>query len=80
VRHYWFENGRSESIGRRLDPELLDPLHRLVELLDDLQLLPYLALLIQQEIVFRLLMSRHGPHLRKLVTAEWNRLPTSWRG
>jgi AraC-like DNA-binding protein len=54
----------------RLDPALLDALHRLIEVLDHPQLLPCLAPLIQQEIIFRLLMGRHGSHLRKLVAAE----------
>ncbi|MBV8810458.1 MAG: AraC family transcriptional regulator, partial [Acidobacteriaceae bacterium] len=53
----------------RLEPPLLDALHRLIEVLDDPQLLPCLAPVIQQEIIFRLLAGPHGPHLRKLVAA-----------
>jgi transcriptional regulator GlxA family with amidase domain len=53
-----------------LDPPVLEALHRLMELLDDPPLLPYVAPLIQQEIVFRLFMGRHGSHLRKLVAKE----------
>jgi AraC-like DNA-binding protein len=52
-----------------LDPPVLGALHRLMELLEA-PLLPNLAPLIHQEIVFRLLMSRHGSHLRKLVAKE----------
>jgi len=54
----------------RLDPVLLDALRRLVDLLDDPVRLPYLAPLIQQEIVVRLLTGPHGPHLRQLMTEE----------
>jgi len=54
----------------RLDPPLLEALLRLFEVLDDPQLRPYVAPLIQQEIIFRLLLGRHGSHLRKLVAAE----------
>lgn len=53
-----------------VDPALLDALHRLMELLDDPQLLPCLAPLIQQELIFRLLAGPHGSHLRELMTAE----------
>ncbi|WP_445501121.1 AraC family transcriptional regulator N-terminal domain-containing protein [Microvirga sp. G4-2] len=53
-----------------LDPGLLDALRRLIDLLDDPILLPRLAPLIQQEIIIRLLMGPHGPHLRQLVAEE----------
>lgn len=54
----------------RLEAALLEALHRLIEVLDGPHLLPCLAPLIQQEIIFRLLTGRHGSHLRKLVAAE----------
>ncbi len=44
---------------------VLEVLHSSMELLDDPPLLPYLAPLMQREIVFRLLMGSHGSHLRK---------------
>jgi len=52
-----------------LDVTLLDPLVRLVNLLDEPTLIPRLAPLIQQEITVRLLTGPHGPHLRHLVIA-----------
>jgi transcriptional regulator GlxA family with amidase domain len=54
----------------RLDPDLLDALRRLVDLLDNKVLLPSLAPLLQQEIVVRLLTGPHGPHLQHLVAEE----------
>ena len=60
----------------RLDPAILEALHRLMEVLDSPRLLPSLAPLIQQEIIFRLLTGRHGSHLRKVVARYvWTR----WR-
>jgi AraC-type transcriptional regulator N-terminus len=53
-----------------LDPALLDALQRLIELLDEAPLLPCLAPLIQQEIIFRLLTGPYGSHLRRLAGAE----------
>lgn len=65
------EDSTSSAISiERLDPPLLEALLRLIGVLDDPQLLPYLAPLIQQEITFRLLQGRHGSHLRKFVAAE----------
>jgi AraC-like DNA-binding protein len=52
-----------------LDLALLDALIRLVNLLDEPNLVPRLAPLIQQEITIRLLTGPHGPHLRHLVIA-----------
>lgn len=51
------------------DEGLMDALTRLVRLLAEPLLLPFLAPLIQQEIVVRLLHGRHGPSLRRLVAA-----------
>lgn len=50
-----------------LDEGLRDVLIRLIRLLDEPQLIPLLAPLIQQEIVVRLLIGEHGPNLRRLV-------------
>jgi AraC-type transcriptional regulator len=52
-----------------LEPALLDALVRLVRLLDEPELAPRLAPLIEQEIVIRLLTGPHGPQLLHLVTA-----------
>jgi AraC-like DNA-binding protein len=52
-----------------LDLALFDALIRLVNLLDEPNLVPRLAPLIQQEITIRLLTGPHGPHLRHLVIA-----------
>jgi len=52
-----------------LDERLLDAATRLVRLLQEPQLVPSLAPLIQQEIVVRLLCGPHGPYLRQLVAA-----------
>jgi AraC-like DNA-binding protein len=48
--------------------ELLDACSRLVDLLDAPQDLPFLSGLIQREIVFRLLRSPQGKHLRAIAT------------
>ena len=48
--------------------ELLDACIRLVELLDHPQDIPFLAPLIQREIIFRLLRSPLGKHLRAIAT------------
>lgn len=50
-----------------LDDSLLDALIRLIQLLDEPQLIPLVAPLIQQEIVVRLLKGEHGPSLRHMV-------------
>ncbi len=65
-------NRADEQVSvERLDPALLDALRRLVDLLDDPVLHPYLAPLIQQEIIIRLLTGPHGPHLRQLMKEEF---------
>ena len=51
-----------------LGADLLDALLRLVKLLEQPDLVPHLAPLIQQEITVRLLIGPHGPHLRHIVT------------
>jgi AraC-like DNA-binding protein len=48
--------------------ELLDACLRLVDLLDAPQDIPFLSSLIQREIVFRLLRSPQGKHLRAIAT------------
>jgi AraC-like DNA-binding protein len=48
--------------------ELLDACTRLVDLLDAPQDIPFLSSLIQREIVFRLLRSPQGKHLRAIAT------------
>lgn len=48
--------------------ELLDACSRLVDLLDAPQDIPFLSGLIQREIVFRLLRSPQGKHLRAIAT------------
>ena len=50
-----------------LDEFLLGAVLRLVELLDEPELLPRLAPLIQQEIIIRLLAGPHGPQLQHLA-------------
>ena len=49
-------------------PELLAPCLRLVDLLDAPQDIPFLASLIQREIIYRLLHSPQGRHLRAIAT------------
>ncbi|ARN81341.1 AraC family transcriptional regulator [Methylocystis bryophila] len=53
-----------------LDPDLCEPLTRLLTLLDAPRDLPVLAPLIQREIVWRLLCGRLGPTLRQLGLAD----------
>jgi AraC-like DNA-binding protein len=48
--------------------ELLDACSRLLDLLDSPQDIPFLGTLIQREIVFRLLRSPQGKHLRAIAT------------
>lgn len=50
-----------------LDPQVLDALIRLIHLIDEPELIPQLAPLIQQEIIVRLLTGGYGPILRHLV-------------
>lgn len=54
----------------QLDRDLIDALHRLVELLDSPVLLPRLGPLIQQEITIRLLAGPHSAQLRRLCVAK----------
>ncbi|MFV3073348.1 AraC family transcriptional regulator N-terminal domain-containing protein [Niveispirillum fermenti] len=54
----------------RLDPELLDPLIRLISLLDRPRDIPVLAPLIRREITWRLLHTDHGPLLSQLAFAN----------
>jgi AraC-like DNA-binding protein len=49
-------------------PELLDACLRLMNLIDSPQDIPFLSNLIQREIVFRLLRSPQGKHLRAIAT------------
>ncbi|HET9087108.1 MAG TPA: AraC family transcriptional regulator [Acidobacteriaceae bacterium] len=49
-------------------PQLLDACLRLIDLLDVPQDIPFLSRLIQREIVFRLLRSPQGKHLRAIAT------------
>jgi AraC-like DNA-binding protein len=48
--------------------ELLDACSRLVDLLDESQDIPFLGRLIQREIIYRLLRSPQGKHLRAIAT------------
>jgi AraC-like DNA-binding protein len=48
--------------------ELLDACTRLVDLLDSPQDIPFLSGLIQREIIYRLLRSKQGKHLRAIAT------------
>jgi AraC-like DNA-binding protein len=48
--------------------ELLDACSRLIDLLDSPQDIPFLSNLIQREIIFRLLRSEQGRHLRAIAT------------
>lgn len=51
-----------------LDEGMLDALTRLTQLLDEPNLIPHIAPLIQQEIIVRLLSGEHGSTLKHLVT------------
>lgn len=53
-----------------LDPELFDPLIRLLSLLEHPRDIPVLAPLIRREIVWKLLHSDHGPMLSQLAFAN----------
>jgi AraC-like DNA-binding protein len=61
--------GTGVGIGT-VTPDLLSPLSRLVELLDDLEAIPVLAPLIQREIHYRLLRSDQAAWLRKIVSVD----------
>lgn len=50
-----------------LEPPVLDALIRLVRLLDEPELIPHVAALIQQEIAIRLLAGAYGPLLQKFA-------------
>lgn len=50
-----------------MDEAMLDAALRLVQLLDQPQLIEHIAPLIQQEIMVRLLTGPHGPYLRQLL-------------
>ncbi|MES2946029.1 MAG: AraC family transcriptional regulator [Pseudomonadota bacterium] len=54
---------------RPLETPLLDAVIRLIQLLNEPQLITSVAPLIQQEIMVRLLSGPHGPYLRHLVAA-----------
>ena len=54
----------------RLDPDLIDPLIRLLSLLDHPRDIPVMAPLIRREITWRLLHSEHGPLLSQLAYAN----------
>jgi transcriptional regulator GlxA family with amidase domain len=54
---------------QRPDAPVLDALHRFVSLLDEPELVPQLAALIQQEIIIRLLTGPHAGYLWNLVNA-----------
>jgi AraC-like DNA-binding protein len=58
---------RGMAIGATT-PELLDACSRLLDLLDAPQQIPFLGNLIEREIVYRLLCSPQGKHLRAIAT------------
>jgi AraC-like DNA-binding protein len=62
------DSARQSLSIETLDPALLDAALRLVELLDEPDLAPRLAPLVQQEITIRLLRGPHGPYLLHLGT------------
>ncbi|WP_188758086.1 AraC family transcriptional regulator [Edaphobacter acidisoli] len=55
------------AIGKTT-PELLDACLRLIDLLDTPEDIPFLSTLIQREIIYRLLRSPQGAHLRAIAT------------
>jgi AraC-like DNA-binding protein len=67
--HFTDDSGdaRAMAVGTS-SAELLDGCIRLVKLLDHPQDIPFLAPLIQREIIFRLLRSPQGKHLRAIAT------------
>lgn len=60
-------DARAMAVGTS-SVELLDACIRLIKLLDEPQDIPFLAPLIQREIIFRLLRSPQGRHLRAIAT------------
>ena len=60
-------DARAMAVGTS-SVELLDACIRLIKLLDQPQDIPFLAPLIQREIIFRLLRSPQGKHLRAIAT------------
>jgi AraC-like DNA-binding protein len=54
----------------RLDDSVLEPLRRLVGLLDEPHAVPVLAPLIERELYFRLLSGEHGALLRQVATGD----------
>jgi len=60
-------NARAMAVGTS-PPELLDACLRLVKLLDHPQDIPFFSSLLQREIIFRLLRSPQGKHLRAIAT------------
>jgi len=60
-------DARGMAVGV-ISSELLDACSRLVDLLDAPREIPFLGSLIQREIVFRLLCSPQGKHLRAIAT------------
>ncbi|HEY3707014.1 MAG TPA: AraC family transcriptional regulator [Terracidiphilus sp.] len=61
------ESARGMAVGETT-PELLDACARLVDLLDAPQDIPFLAPHIEREIIYRLLRSPQGAHLRAIAT------------
>lgn len=60
-------DARAMAVGVT-SPELLQACIRLVDLLDNPQDIPFLGALIQREIIYRLLRSPQGKHLRAIAT------------
>jgi AraC-like DNA-binding protein len=67
--HFSEESGDARAMAVGVSStELLDACIRLVNLIDQPQDIPFLAPLIQREIIFRLLRSPQGKHLRAIAT------------
>lgn len=62
------ETSRAISVAE-LEPALLDAIIRMVTLIDEPKLMPQLRVLLQREIILRLLSGPHGPFLWQLVSA-----------
>ena len=60
-------DARGMVVGKN-SPELLDACCRLMDMLDMPQDIPFLSSLIQREIIYRLLRSPQGKHLRAIAT------------
>lgn len=59
----------ARAISRcHLEEPLMEAAIRLIHLLDQPQVMPHLAPLVQQEIMVRLLLGPHGPYLRQLLS------------